>query len=36
MPVSLDSTAQLRFFGSSWMRMTYLYSDIDERPVVMQ
>jgi hypothetical protein len=33
MPVSLESTAKLRFFGSSTLRMTYHYSHIDERPV---
>lgn len=33
MPVSLDTRAQLRFFGSSALRMTYQYSHIDERPV---
>ena len=33
MPVSLDSTAQLRLFGSSALRMTYRYSQIDHQPV---
>lgn len=33
MPVSLDTTAQLRLLGSSSLHMTYLYSHIDERPV---
>jgi hypothetical protein len=33
MPVSLETTAQLRLFGSSALRMTYRYSNIDERPV---
>jgi len=33
MPVSLDTTAQLRLLGSSSLRMTYRYSHIDERPV---
>jgi hypothetical protein len=33
MPVSLDTTAQLRLFGSSALRMTYRYSEIDDRPV---
>jgi hypothetical protein len=33
MPVSLDTTAQLRLLGSSALRMTYRYSQIDERPV---
>jgi hypothetical protein len=34
MPVSLDTTAQLRLLGSSALRMTYRYSNIDERPVI--
>lgn len=33
MPVSLDTRARLRFFGSSSLRMTYRYAQIDERPV---
>jgi hypothetical protein len=33
MPVSLDTTAQLRLLGSSALRMTYRYSHIDEQPV---
>jgi len=33
MPVSLDTKAQLRFFGSSGLRMTYRYSHIDDRLV---
>jgi hypothetical protein len=33
MPVSLETTAQLRLLGSSTLRMTYRYSQIDERPV---
>jgi hypothetical protein len=33
MPVSLATTAQLRLFGSSALRMTYRYSEIDDRPV---
>jgi hypothetical protein len=33
MPVSLESTAQLRLLGASEMRMTYEYSRIDEQPV---
>jgi hypothetical protein len=33
MPVSLDTTAQLRLLGSSALVMTYRYSHIDERPV---
>jgi hypothetical protein len=33
MPVSLETTAQLRLLGSSALRMTYHYSQIDERPV---
>jgi hypothetical protein len=34
MPVSLETTAQLRLLGSSALRMTYRYSQIDEHPVV--
>jgi hypothetical protein len=34
MPVSLDTTAQLRLLGSSSLRMTYRYSHIDHRAVV--
>lgn len=33
MPVSLESTAQLRFFGRSTLHMTYDYTAIDDRPV---
>ena len=33
MPVSLETTAQLRLLGSSTLRMTYRYSQVDERPV---
>jgi hypothetical protein len=33
MPVSLETTAQLRLLGASELRMTYRYSRIDERPV---
>jgi len=33
MPVSLETTGQLRLFGSSKLRMTYRYSQIDERIV---
>jgi len=33
MPVSLETTGQLRLFGSSALRMTYRYSQIDERIV---
>jgi hypothetical protein len=33
MPVSLETSAQLRFLGSSQLRMTYHYSHIDEQPV---
>jgi hypothetical protein len=33
MPVSLETTAQLRLFGPSALRMTYRYSHIDQRPV---
>jgi hypothetical protein len=34
MPVSLDTTAQLRLFGSSALRMTYRYVRIDGRTVI--
>lgn len=34
MPVSLQTTAQLRLFGSSSLRMSYHYSQLDDRPVV--
>jgi hypothetical protein len=34
MPVTLDTTAQLRVFGSSALRMTYRYAQVDERVVV--
>jgi hypothetical protein len=33
MPVSLETSAQLRIFGSSALRMTYRYSEIDHQPV---
>lgn len=33
MPVSLETTGQVRLFGSSVLRMTYRYSQIDERVV---
>jgi hypothetical protein len=33
MPVSLETTAQLRLLGPSTLRMTYRYSQVDERPV---
>ena len=33
MPVCLETTARLRFLGSSSLRMTYNYSEIDELPV---
>ena len=33
MPVSLDTKAQLRLIGSSTLRMTYRYSQVDGRPV---
>jgi hypothetical protein len=33
MPVSLESRAQLRFLGSSSLRMTYRYAQIDDRAV---
>jgi hypothetical protein len=34
MPVSLETTAQLRLLGSSALRMTYRYARVDEREVV--
>jgi hypothetical protein len=34
MPVALETTAQLRLFGSSSLRMTYHYWQLDDRPVV--
>ena len=33
MPVCLETTARLRFLGSSSLRMTYSYSEIDDQPV---
>ena len=33
MPVSLDTTAQLRLLGASALRMTYRYSQINDLPV---
>lgn len=33
MPVALESTAEIRLFGSAAMRMSYVYSEIDGRPV---
>ncbi|HEU4693924.1 MAG TPA: hypothetical protein VFS23_36415 [Vicinamibacterales bacterium] len=33
MPVCLETTARLRFLGSSSLRMTYDYSEIDDQPV---
>ena len=33
MPVSLETTGQLRLFGSSALRMTYRYEQINERIV---
>jgi hypothetical protein len=32
-PLSLQSTAQVRFLGGSSLRMTYQYTEIDNRPV---
>jgi hypothetical protein len=34
MPVSLETKAQLRLLGSSALRMTYRYAQVDERTVV--
>lgn len=31
-PVSLETTAQVRFLGEATLRMTYVYSEIDGRP----
>ena len=33
MPVELESTAVIRFLGAASLHMTYLYSEIDGRPV---
>lgn len=33
LPVLLESTAQLRLLGRSTLRMTYRYSEVDDRPV---
>ena len=33
MPVALETTAQVRMFGTATLRMTYHYSEIDGRPV---
>jgi hypothetical protein len=33
MPVVLESTAEIRWFGPASLRMTYAYSEIDGRPV---
>lgn len=35
-PVSLDSTADLRFLGLATLRMTYAYSEIDGQSVEQQ
>lgn len=32
-PVALESKAQVRFLGEATLRMTYIYTDIDGRPV---
>jgi hypothetical protein len=32
-PVQLETTAQVRFFGKATLRMTYTYSEIDGRPL---
>lgn len=32
-PVALESTAQVRFHGDARLRMTYVYTEIDGRPV---
>ncbi len=36
MPVALETTAQVRMFGTATLRMTYHYSEIDGRPVAPQ
>jgi len=33
LPVALESTAQVRFFGTSTLKMTYEYSEVDGRTV---
>jgi hypothetical protein len=35
-PVALETTAQVRLFGTATLRMTYDYSEIDGRPVQSQ
>ena len=35
-PVAMDSTAQMRFFGAAMFRMMYSYSEINGRPVGYQ
>jgi hypothetical protein len=32
-PVTLESTAHIRFLGAATLRMTYVYSEIDGRPL---
>ena len=34
MPVALESNAQVRMFGSAWMKMTYAYTEIGGQPVI--
>jgi hypothetical protein len=36
MPVALETTAQVRMFGTATLKMTYQYSEIDGRPVPPQ
>jgi hypothetical protein len=36
MPVALETTAQVRMFGTATLKMTYDYSEIDGRPVPPQ
>jgi hypothetical protein len=36
MPVALETTAQVRMFGTATLKMTYHYSEIDGRPVPSQ
>jgi hypothetical protein len=33
LPVALETTARVRFFGDATLRMTYTYTEVDGRPV---
>jgi hypothetical protein len=35
-PVALDTTAQVRFLGEATLHMTYVYSEIDGRPLAVR